>query len=462
MHDSMEDAVAAFDRDPESGAFQRLTVCLGILAALLLAWWLLAALLVPPIIRLAHSGAELPLLSDLMGGRDSTPVDRYLERWAAIRRGGMEWATLIGCMLLPIAVGSSPVAAALSRIGRPLRPTWWTSGLLLAVVLAAICVSVPLLVYIDPVAYVYAITDDYWVEYGTFVSFIVGGTLSWRAALAQSGLRRTGLVLFAIAALFVGLEEISWGQRIIGFGTPDALIPYNEQGEVNFHNIWSPTRRAVGLALVAFTVVLPQLRRRSGQIDRWITRVGLPVPPVFLWPPFMFATILLVFPLDYAFYTKMDEVAELGLGLVVLLLSVYSILRASGDKEIADHAVGPATICCIAWVAIVTGALVSIAPNPQGLSVRLNDFAAERFPDGGRPDAAFVVFEYLEGREEYRTERTRIEYARLLRAHGRDARADEVLRSALRELDAAPRAVEGDSIERRRKRAEIRALLDGT
>ena len=37
--------------------------------------------------------------------------------------------------------------------------------------------------------------------------------------------------------VFAAGEEISWGQRIFEFATPDFLMPLNEQKEFNVHNI---------------------------------------------------------------------------------------------------------------------------------------------------------------------------------------------------------------------------------
>jgi len=51
--------------------------------------------------------------------------------------------------------------------------------------------------------------------------------------------RKIFLVLFLIFAfgfLFIALEEISWGQRIFNFETPD-WFPENRQGETTFHNL---------------------------------------------------------------------------------------------------------------------------------------------------------------------------------------------------------------------------------
>jgi hypothetical protein len=42
----------------------------------------------------------------------------------------------------------------------------------------------------------------------------------------------------AIDLLFViGMEEISWGQRIFQMETPSVLKTHNWKGEINFHNV---------------------------------------------------------------------------------------------------------------------------------------------------------------------------------------------------------------------------------
>lgn len=43
--------------------------------------------------------------------------------------------------------------------------------------------------------------------------------------------------LFFLVLLFVSLEELSWGQRIIGFQGPDVIINSNKQHEFTIHNL---------------------------------------------------------------------------------------------------------------------------------------------------------------------------------------------------------------------------------
>ena len=45
------------------------------------------------------------------------------------------------------------------------------------------------------------------------------------------------LVALAIVVLFGAMEEVSWGQRVIGFETPATMEHLNRQGEFNIHNV---------------------------------------------------------------------------------------------------------------------------------------------------------------------------------------------------------------------------------
>jgi hypothetical protein len=75
---------------------------------------------------------------------------------------------------------------------------------------------------------------------------------------------RINLVLaggLCLVLLVIGMEEISWGQRLFGFATPDRLAEMNWQAEFNFHNVQtdlSETLYYFGAGL--FLIALPLLR----------------------------------------------------------------------------------------------------------------------------------------------------------------------------------------------------------
>lgn len=60
------------------------------------------------------------------------------------------------------------------------------------------------------------------------------------AKLHRSAYRNTFwvLLIFALATLTIGCEEISWGQRILGFKTPGLVSDSNTQKELTAHNLY--------------------------------------------------------------------------------------------------------------------------------------------------------------------------------------------------------------------------------
>lgn len=80
------------------------------------------------------------------------------------------------------------------------------------------------------------------VELASFAVFVIGG--AWGLRIARN-LRKGDqdrcvaafYALFSIVLVFIGMEEIAWGQQLIGFDTPEAMLEINMQGETTLHNI---------------------------------------------------------------------------------------------------------------------------------------------------------------------------------------------------------------------------------
>jgi hypothetical protein len=81
-------------------------------------------------------------------------------------------------------------------------------------------------------------------------------------------------LLFAAGALFATLEEISYGQHLVGWETPRWFAERNAQRETNLHNLFAdrPGRALRNLSLAAITlggIVLPlAAMRRPSAYDR--------------------------------------------------------------------------------------------------------------------------------------------------------------------------------------------------
>ena len=78
------------------------------------------------------------------------------------------------------------------------------------------------------------------VELATPAMLVVG--IAWALAAIRrppSGARlavRAWLTAFSIGALYFAGEELSWGQHLFGWATPESIASLNDQGETNLHN----------------------------------------------------------------------------------------------------------------------------------------------------------------------------------------------------------------------------------
>jgi hypothetical protein len=142
-------------------------------------------------------------------------------------------------------------------------------------------------------------TADAYVGEDGFVEMFGVGCLLLGAAMAFAGwlrLRRAvpgsrvkqltylGLALFLFLAAG---EELSWGQRLLGFGTPDAIRDVNAQGETTLHNLGGDDNGQNVSALLfqaawmMFGVVVPLAAAAWAPAGRVLRRY-LPVAPVWL------------------------------------------------------------------------------------------------------------------------------------------------------------------------------------
>ncbi|HEV7309822.1 hypothetical protein [Ensifer sp.] len=112
----------------------------------------------------------------------------------------------------------------------------------------ALAIAMALLFVADPLDFSLMAREDSLVEWTSAVLiFVACGFLAAAAvhqlSAARSGEGRSAWVAAGAAALFaagffvIGMEEISWMQRVFGFATPEGLMAINKQQELNLHNI---------------------------------------------------------------------------------------------------------------------------------------------------------------------------------------------------------------------------------
>lgn len=99
------------------------------------------------------------------------------------------------------------------------------------------------------------------------------------------------LIGLAIVCILLMLEEISWGQRIFGWETPEEISELNVQRETNLHNMFVGFNQLIrlGIVLVAATMLIT----RAAWV-RWLSPAGLsplvpPAPAVYFIPFALYA-----------------------------------------------------------------------------------------------------------------------------------------------------------------------------
>jgi len=177
------------------------------------------------------------------------------------------------------------------------RPSGWIQ----AIVLLPFVVLIYASLLLDDATVSWLLPEEHPIELLGALGLLAAGIaclVLWRRVRRRSSwpfLRRFSLL--ALAALFVfGFgEEISWGQRIFGYGTPESLAEANAQGETNVHNLaalggWLNMDRMFQVFWLLIGVVIPLLALWA-RPRRFLQRL-VPILPVALAGLFVLNQIL--------------------------------------------------------------------------------------------------------------------------------------------------------------------------
>jgi hypothetical protein len=139
---------------------------------------------------------------------------------------------------------------------------------------------------LDPASLHETSREDGPIEWATALAFLAAaagfGAAARRIRRSESASRASGALLIAasIASMVFCAEELSWGQRLIGFPTPPIVRSLNQQGEFNVHNLgdlqWLKYSLLVAL-VAAVGLGLPMLRLVPS-LRLLAARIGLPLP----------------------------------------------------------------------------------------------------------------------------------------------------------------------------------------
>ena len=166
------------------------------------------------------------------------------------------------------------------------------------------------------------LTEDHLFEYLTAL-FYLGSALLCLAAIRMTWrlkprMAKYWLLGWAVFFILVALEEISWGQRILGVETPDFIASRNLQKETNLHNFDSEAVNRLFSSFVFLVgVALPALCTMIPKISTFVGSRGILLPQRELIIPFALA---FAFVVPSWFLDAPEE--ELLLGLVFGWLAV--------------------------------------------------------------------------------------------------------------------------------------------
>jgi hypothetical protein len=185
--------------------------------------------------------------------------------------------------------------------------------------------------------------EDGLIEYLTALFFISTAVLSLRLFL------KTKVIWFGLLAIvfFVGFgEEISWGQRLFGYSTPEAVNSQNIQGEFNLHNLKildskdltgsnkSGLKKITSVQFLfnifwfTYGILIPLIFFYSGIVQKIILKFKLPVPALALgvfflidWVIFRISKSFLLIPgKSLHYYYTMNEMFESCAALIFMVI----------------------------------------------------------------------------------------------------------------------------------------------
>ncbi len=178
-----------------------------------------------------------------------------------------------------------------------------------------------------PVAYIWGTYEDLYGEWGQTYFFATAFIISLLVATSKSS-HRWFFTVLAVALFYTVMEEISWGQRLFDFESPEFFKRHNLQRETNLHNMLAGPfstvlkdiiEYAVATGLVLYGVVYPLILRLNWRPAVWLYQVGIAAPPLYLWPFFLTGSVL-----EVGWYSFNEaEVAELLIGFALSIMAAY-------------------------------------------------------------------------------------------------------------------------------------------
>ncbi len=199
--------------------------------------------------------------------------------------------------------------------------------------------------------------DHYFENVGAISLFVTSLLFFYGFRVARKSLDKSWpslikqLIYLGLALLFFfgAGEEISWGQRIFGFKTPEPLAQVNKQDELNLHNLaimenskfFTADRMfdvfwfLFGVLIPAIALLAPSFRRFAG---KFIPIVYWGIGLLFLYNYLWAKAAKLIYRASYAFdklslTQSIQEIKESNYAIIFILVGLFAIWDLNKSKD---------------------------------------------------------------------------------------------------------------------------------
>jgi len=201
-------------------------------------------------------------------------------------------------------------------------------GSILLILFIVVGIAIMYYAVFDVKHYEFIMQEDYLIEYGSVLFWLLAAVI----VLIQSLIlifrkpNKYKLVINLVLMIFFIIcagEEISWGQRIFNFNTPEFFKVINVQNETTLHNIGSISIFSNGFFLVSliFFLYIPFLIKKNSSVKKVLYFLHFPIPTKFATYVFIASLFVWIFlglrfgtlgfhPFSFYpenYYTQMDD-----------------------------------------------------------------------------------------------------------------------------------------------------------
>ena len=194
--------------------------------------------------------------------------------------------------------------------------------------------------------------EDGFTEWCTFIALCASFVVCARRLYGLWSVRSPRflfIVGFLTLFCFFGAgEEISWGQRIVGFESPEFFADNNSQQETGIHNLeitigektYKLNRivfgRGIAILFFIYLAVMTPLYRKVPTVTSFIDGFAIPMPRNYQILGYVFVVAVAELLIDSS---KRGEITEFGGSLVFMLNVIYpqnSAIFHSAESASAD------------------------------------------------------------------------------------------------------------------------------